>query len=408
VALCGETASCRRRIVKSTATHGKPRFVSVDLRVPPLEVLHQRRSEKWHGYDSDVIVSTIAEMDFPLAAPIAAALHAAVDRHDLGYAPERIPRLVDAFVDFAGRRLGWRVDAGQVRLIPDVMVGVLELSRLLAGPEGSIAFATPSYPPFLLEPPPSRLIVREVPLQDDGGLDLDALGGELDAGTRVFVLVNPHNPTGRVLPRTELEQLAELCAEHSAWVIADEIHAPLVLGGATYTPWLEVSDAARACGFALTSASKAFNLAALKTALLVTASDLTRSTADQLPPLTDHAGLLGVIAGEVAFNDCDDWLDAVLETLAGNRELLGRLLAAHLPDIRWTPPEATYMAWLDCRSLNLGDNPAEAFLERGRVALSAGPDYGEVGTGYARLNFGTSPELVAAMVERMATALVDQ
>ena len=196
---------------------------------------------------------------------------------------------------------GWagRVDGAQVRLIPDVMVGVLELSRLLAGPEGSIAFATPAYPPFLLEPPPSRLIVREVPLQDDGALDLDALGGELDAGARVFVLVNPHNPTGRMLPRTELEQLAELRVEHGAWVIADEIHAPLVLGGATYTPWLEVSDAARACGFALTSASKAFNLAALKTALLVTASDLTRSTADQLPPLTDHAGLLGVIAGEV-------------------------------------------------------------------------------------------------------------
>jgi cystathionine beta-lyase len=377
----------------------------VDLRVPPLHELHRRRSEKWTGYDPDVIVSTIAEMDFPLAAPIAAALHAAIDRHDLGYAPEHTPRLVDAFVDFAGRRLEWRVDAAQVRLIPDVMIGVLELSRLLAGPGGSIAFATPAYPPFLLEPPRSRLIVREVPLEDAGAIDLAALQSELDAGTRVVVLVNPHNPTGRVLPRTELEQLADLCADRGASVIADEIHAPLVLSGATHTPWLEVSDAARACGFALTSASKAFNLAALKTALLVTASDLTQSTAEQLPPLTDHAGLLGVVAGEVAFRECDDWLDAVLETLADNRELLGRLLAERLPEIRWTPPEATYLAWLDCRPLDLGDHPAEAFLERGRVALSPGRDYGQVGSGYARLNFGTSPELVAAMVERMATAL---
>src|SRR6187549_892075 len=112
--------------------------MTVDLRLPPLDVLHQRRSEKWYGYDSDVIMSTIAEMDFPLAAPIAATLHAAIDRHDLGYAPEHTPRLVDAFVAFAGRRLGWLVDAAQVRLIPDVMVGVLELSRLLAGPGGSI------------------------------------------------------------------------------------------------------------------------------------------------------------------------------------------------------------------------------------------------------------------------------
>jgi cystathionine beta-lyase len=191
------------------------------------------------------------------------------------------------------------------------------------------------------------------------------------------------------------------------WVIADEIHAPLVLPGATHVPWLELSDAARSCGFALTSASKAFNLAGLKAALLVTASERTRAAADRLPALAEHAGLLGVLASEVAFSDADDWLDAVLIQLDANRTLLGRLLAEQLPEVRWTPPQASYLAWLDCRALDLGDDPAAVFLDRGRVALAPGVNYGpQSGKGHVRLNFGTSAELVGDMVQRMIAARI--
>ena len=123
------------------------------------------------------------------------------------------------------------------------------------------------------------------------------------------------------------------------------------------------------------------------------------------PDLADRAGLLGVIAAEAAFADGDPWLDAVLARLDGNRALLAERLAAALPAVRWSPPEATYLAWLDCRALGLGEDPAAAFLARGRVALSRGLDYGPPGAGHVRLNFGTSPELVAEMVERMASAL---
>ena len=169
--------------------------------------------------------------------------------------------------------------------------------------------------------------------------------------------------------------------------------------------WLELSDAARSCGFALTSASKAFNLAGLKAAQLVTASQRTRAAADRLPALAEHAGLLGVLASEVAFSDADDWLDAVLVRLDENRTLLGRLLAEQLPEVRWTPPQASYLAWLDCRALDLGDDPAAAFLDRGRVALAPGVNYGpRSGAGHVRLNFGTSAELVGDMVQRMTAA----
>jgi cysteine-S-conjugate beta-lyase len=378
---------------------------NIDLRVPPLAELHARRSLKWHGYAPDVLAATVAEMDFPIAPPVAGALHAAIDRHDLGYAHARIPRLADAFAGFAARRLEWRVDSEQVRLVPDVMVGVLELARTLAGPDRSIALATPAYRPFLADLPSVGLDLREVSLRDDGAIDFDGLRSELDRGTRVFLLASPHNPTGRVLPRDELERLAGMCAERGVWVIADEIHAPLALPGAKHVPWLEVSDAARSCGIALTSATKAFNLAGLKAGLLVTASDRAREAADRLPALAEHAGLLGVLASEVAFAEGDAWLDAVLARLDANRALLGRLLAERLPEIVWTPPQASYLAWLDCRALGLGDDPAGAFLERGHVALAPGTNYGRPGVGYARLNFGTSAEMVEDMVQRMADAV---
>jgi len=372
--------------------------------VDDLATLAARRSDKWQQ-PPGVIASTIAEMDFALAPPVAEALHRAVDRHDLGYAPA-VPRgLSDAFAEFAARRLDWRVDPEQVTLVPDVMVGLIELSRVLAGPGGAVAFATPGYPPFFRDLPQAGLEIRTLPLGGDGALDLAALDAALAGGVRVLILASPHNPTGRVLPRDELERIAETCAARDAWVLADEIHAPLLLGGARHTSWLEVSEAARERGIALTSASKAFNVAGLKTALVVTASAGARAAVARLPPLSDRCGLLGVVAAEAAFADGDAWLDAVLDQLASNRALLGERLAAELHGVAWTPPEATYLAWLDCRRLALGDEPGAAFLERGRVALSRGLDYGRPGAGFVRLNFGTSPELVRETVRRMAAAL---
>jgi cysteine-S-conjugate beta-lyase len=375
------------------------------MEVPDLASLQARRSEKWARHGAGVLASTTAEMDFALAPPVAAALHAALDRHDLGYAPPAPRRLREAFAGFAARRLGWAVDPQQVTLVPDVMAGIVELCRVLVTPGQTVGFATPAYPPFHTDLPQARVRLREIPLRPDRTVDANALEVALRAGTRVLVLANPHNPTGHVLARAELERIAETCAAHDAWVLADEIHAPLALEGATHTPWLEVSDAARERGIALTSASKAFNVAGLKAAVAVTASATARDAMARLPELADRAGLLGVVAAEAAFSDGDEWLDAVLAQLAANRELLGERLARDLPDVRWTPPAGTYLAWLDCRALGLGDEPAAAFLERGRVALMRGLDFGSAGAGHVRLNFGTSPELVEEMVRRMAATL---
>jgi cystathionine beta-lyase len=378
---------------------------ALDLSVPDLPELQARRSEKWAVHDGDVLSLTVAEMDFPVAAPVRAAVHDAVDRSDLGYATPATPALTEALAGFAARRLGWTIDPEQVTVVADVMVGLVELCRHLVGPGEAVAFASPAYPPFFAELRDAERRLITVALGPSGRIDLEALDAALHQGARVLVLSNPHNPTGRVLPRDELQGIAERCAAARTWVLADEIHAPLVLPGATHTPWLEVSDAARACGIALTSASKAFNLAALKTAFVVTAHGTTREVVRRAGSQQDHASVLGEIAAEVAFRDCDDWLDEVIAQLDHNRAHLADKLSAHLPDIQWTPPQATYLAWLDCRRLSLGDDPAAVFLGRSRIALSRGLDFGPEGAGHVRLNFATSPAHISEAIRRMAQAV---
>ncbi|MEV8378779.1 aminotransferase class I/II-fold pyridoxal phosphate-dependent enzyme [Kribbella sp. NPDC056861] len=367
-------------------------------KVPALAELQRRRSEKWYGHGDGVIAATVAEMDFELAEPIAAVLHDAVSRSDLGYTSGVPSSLGTAFAGFARRRLDWTVDPDRLTLVPDVMIGLIELCRLIA-PGGSIGFASAAYPPFLTQLPAAGFSLVPMPLVADGAFDLDRLTTQLQDGLDVLILANPHNPTGRAVPRDELVRIAELCAQHDAWVLADEIHAPLVLPGARHVPWLEVSEAARYCGISLTSASKAFNLAGLKAALLVTASDRAQDIVSRLPLTNDQVGLLGLLAAEAAFTSGDDWLDDVLRQLDRNRTVLGDQLPG---GIVWTPPQATYVAWLDCTGANVGEDPAAYFLEHSRVALSPGRTYDPAATNFVRLNFGTSEELLTEMLTRLS------
>ena len=218
----------------------------VDLRVPPLHELHERRSEKWADHEPGVLAATVAEMDFPLAPPVTETLQAALDRHDLGYAYGITPALADAFTGFARRRL--RLDRRPAAADAGARRDVGASSRRRACSPARTTdrrLRRAGLPALPDEPAGAGLTGRAVPLRADGDLDLDALDRTLAAGTRVFILASPHNPTGRVIPRDELSRLADLCAAHDAWVLADEIHAPLVLHGATHVPWLEVSGAAR-------------------------------------------------------------------------------------------------------------------------------------------------------------------
>jgi cysteine-S-conjugate beta-lyase len=365
-----------------------------------LPMLRRRRSSKWVEYPPDILPAFIAEMDVALAPPIRNALFEAIELGDVGYTEPG--RMFEAYAGFAKRRFGWTPDPERMRVVPDVMSGVIEVLRVLTAPGDGVVINPPVYPPFYSDIREAGRRVVDVPLAD-GELDLDGLERAFRDGATAFLLCNPHNPTGRVQERGRLEDVAALAERYGALVLSDEIHAPLTLPGSRHTSFAALGDS-RSVVF--TSASKAFNTAGLKCALAVAGSDEVDVEIDRLPEeLQVRAGLLGVIASEVAFEQGDEWLDQLLDELSDNHRRLATLLAEHLPAVGYRIPEASYLAWLDCRALGLGEDPAATFLAKGRVALEPGPRFGSPGRGFARLNVGTSDELLTEAVRRMAAAL---
>jgi cystathionine beta-lyase len=378
-----------------------------ELPVDPLDLLRRRRSAKWHTYPPDVLPLPVAEMDYPLAPAVQDALREAVERSDTGYAMA-VPALGEALAGFAARRWSWQLDPAAVTPVADVAVGSVELLRALTRPGDRVVISPPVYPPFFSWVPEAGRELVEAPLRhgpDGWRLDLAALETAFAAGAKVYVLCNPHNPVGRAHEPDELRVLVELASRHGVTVVSDEIHAPLVLPGATFTPFLTVPGAAQ-IAVAVLSASKAWNLAGLKCAAVVTASERMATAAGAMPPDNSwRAGHLGVLASVAALTDGGAWLDRLLVSLDRRRAQLGTLLAERLPQVAWQPPEATYLAWLDCRALGTGDVPREQFLEKGRVALEPGLRFGRQGGGHVRLNFATSAEILDEATIRMAAAV---
>jgi cystathionine beta-lyase len=366
-----------------------------------LSALRRRSSSKWVTHPPDVLPVFVAELDVALAPPVRAALEEAIALGDTGYAEPGA--LFDAYAGFAGRRFGWAPDPARMQLLPDVMAGIVEVLRVLTAPGDGVVICPPVYPPFFDGIPEAGRRVVEVPLAGRE-LDLDGLERAFAGrAARAFLLCSPHNPTGRVWDRATLAAVAELAARFDVLVVADEIHAPLALPGARHTPFAALGDTR---SVVITAASKAFNTPGLKCGLAVAGSAAVARELHALPEEVRYrAGLLGVIASVAAFEHGDAWLDELLAALDANRALLGSLLAASLPGVGFDPPEASFLAWLDCRGLGVGDDPAAAFLARGRVALEPGVGFGAQGRGFARLNFGTSAALVEEAVRRMTVAI---
>jgi cystathionine beta-lyase len=375
------------------------------LQALPLEQLRQRSSTKWRMYGDDVLPLFVAETDFPLAPAITASLSRAVALGDTGYTPPD-PGLADAYAGFAARRFGWTVDRARVRTTCDVMMAVVELLRHVTDPGDRVIITPPVYPPFFEVVPEAGAVVEPVPLLDTGSgwqLDLAGIEKALAAGARAVLLCNPHNPTGTVHARETLAALADLAARYGAAVISDEIHAPLTHPDAVFTPFLAASPLAAQVGYAAVSASKAFNLAGLKCALIVTAADAATEVVRGLPAEVEwRTGLFGALAAVAAFSEeSDPWLDAQLAALDENRRLLADLLAQHVPEAGYRIPDAGFLAWVDLSKLGWGCNPAVRIRREANVALHLGPLFGEQGSGHVRINFGCSPDVLREAVERI-------
>lgn len=385
-----------------------------------LRQLRERTSQKWRAHGEDLLPLWVAEMDVLLAPPIADVLRHAIDIGDTGYASNH--GYAEAVADFAGQRWNWAdFPVGDTRVLADVMTAVIEVLRVSTREGDAVIVTSPVYAPFFSYVSHSGRNIVEAPLTPEHRLDFDRITDALarlrDQGSDAVLLIsNPHNPTGTVHTRHELETLASIAKSFNVRVLSDEIHGPLVLPGATFTPYLTVPNSENA--FAFTSASKGWNLAGLKAALVIAgpeaAEDLRR-----VPAEIDYApSHLGVLSHSAAFRNGGSWLDDLIAGLDANRSLLGKLLAEHLPQLNWTPPEGTYLAWLDCGALRVErsspqqgfavatdiDGPARLFFDRARVALNSGHIFGQGGAGFVRMNFATSQQVLTAALSRMGQA----
>ncbi|MGC0274218.1 MalY/PatB family protein [Pseudactinotalea sp. Z1739] len=366
---------------------------------------------KWSRFP-DTIGAFIAEMDFGIAEPITAALHEAVDVGAFGYHfPAPLQAMAGAYADFAADRYGWQVDPADVHPIPDVLTGLGAAIRYLSRPDSPIIVPTPAYMPFLTIPQVYERPIIQVPMARDGEryiYDLDALDAAFAAGGHLLVLCNPHNPIGRVLTESEMLGVAEVVQRHGGRVFSDEIHAPMVYAPHRHIPYATLSEQTAAHTITATSTSKAWNLPGLKAAQIVLSNDADRDVWSRVGEVVGTgAANLGIVAATAAYSRGVPWLEQVLAYLDGSRHLLGDLLAEHLPGARYTPPEGTYLGWIDVRETGTPERAGAFFRRHAGVVVTDGAHCGEVGAGFIRYNFATPRPLLTEGITRLGNAVAE-
>ena len=376
-----------------------------------LDRVRNRPGIKWERHGNDVLSAWVADMDVEVPDFIKEAVIERIEVGGLGYGfyDEPIP-VLEAFKSRMDTAFGWSIDTEDVMRVHDVIQGLEWVLHTLTPPGSEIVVQTPVYPPFYssVEGTGRNWVANPLLENEEGwALDFDHLA-EVAARDNVsaLLLCHPHNPCGYVMTSADLTQIIEIAELNNLLVISDEIHCDLVYSPHKHVPTASISELAAQRTVTLTAATKTFNMAGLRMAFIHSSS---RQYSPQLkeirPRMIGGINGLGQVATAVGWEKGDAWIAELVEGLDHNRHLLAEMLSEHLPQIRYRPPQATYLSWLDCRDLGLGDNPAEVFMSRGKVALNSGLDFGVEGTGYVRLNFATSPEMLAMIVERMASAV---
>lgn len=376
------------------------------LQTLSLAQLQRRQSAKWQRYGKDILPLWVAEMDVPLAQPIIDAVQNAMEMGDTGYGSG--DSYGEAFAEFALARWNWQIEPVDTFAVIDVLTGITEVIAQISDDDVPVVITPPVYGPFEKYVTRMGRKLLHAVLTPEGRLNPETLEATFaaikKAGTGGIVLIsNPHNPTGVSHTRAELEMLSALASTYGIRIISDEIHAPLQMPGHEFTPILTVVGAESA--IVVTSASKSFNLAGLKAALVV-GGPSSRAALNELREGHVHgASHLGVISHAAAYRHGGPWIDAVIADLDTNRHLLADLVATHLPGAHYSLPESTYLAWVDCRPLELAGDPAQIFEKMGKVAFSPGSFFGDEGAGHVRINFATNPTILTEALRRAGSVL---
>lgn len=370
---------------------------------------------KWTLYDADVLPMWVADMDFESPRCIADAVSQYAQVHPIfGYQFDHQP-LRHVIVDRLAERYDWHIDPAHIVFLPSLVVGLNLMCKLYGGDGGDVLTLSPIYPPFLSAPKNYAQTVIQAPLVEhcDGQrlhytIDFAALEAAITSKTRLLMLCNPHNPVGRMYTREELTHLATLAARYDLTIVSDDIHCDLILDEArAHIPIATLSPEVAARTVTLMAPSKTFNMPGLGLSFAVIQQDELRKTLtrEMWSGTVAHPNLLGYIAAEAAYKDGQAWLDAALSYLRDNRDIVVRFVEEHLPDVRVTLPEATFLAWLDMRATPLADDPYKKLLESGRVALNNGKDFGVGGDGFVRLNFACPRATLLDGLERVKKAI---
>jgi cysteine-S-conjugate beta-lyase len=371
-------------------------------------------SRKWAAYPEDVIPMWIADMDFRAPQPVIDALVARAGHGIFGY-ENPSPELASTICERLARLYAWTVQPEEVVVLPGVVSALNVACRAIGSPGSGVLMQTPVYPPFLHTPQNNGGCVQTAPfgLAVSHGIlryetDYELFESAITPLTRLFALCHPHNPTGAARQQDELSRLAEICLRHDVVICSDEIHCDLMLGGAKHIPMASISPDVAARCITLMAPSKTFNVPGLGCSFAVIQdSDLRHRFCQAADGLVPYVSLLGTTAALAAYQHGDEWLAALVGYLTANRDYLVDYVRRNLSGVAITIPDATYLAWLDCRQAGIPGNPHQFFLEKGRVALNDGAAFGDEGEGFVRLNFGCPRSTLTVGLERMRAALAD-
>lgn len=365
-------------------------------------------SAKWNAHPRDVLPMPVADMDFRSPDPIIKALRDRVDHGFFGYGRVQ-QEFLDVFTARLRKRYGWDVAPEAIVTVPGVVSGFNVAVKAYTAPGDSVLVQTPAYPPILHCPENFNLGRDEAALvqRADGRYEIDweTFEGAIQPSTRVFIMCNPHNPTGRVFDRDELLRMGDICVRNDLLICSDEIHCDLVYEGHPHTPIATLGPDVQSRTITLMAPSKTFNLPGLRASVAIIPDEEVRAKYQAARgSMVSGINILGYHAALAAYRDCDEWLGAAIEYLAENRRILEAFLREHLPMLRMSPPEGTYLAWIDCRALPV-EKPSELFLEAGRVAFNDGATFGPGGDKYIRMNFACPREMLIDGLERMRKAV---
>lgn len=384
-----------------------------EVTFPDIPTLRDRGTLKWTAYPDDVLPLWVAESDAATCPAVIDAVRAAVDREYFGYPRRSVADLAEATADWYADRYGWRPDADRIHPVADVVRGVTLAVRYLTRPDSPVVLPVPAYMPFFEVGPAADRELVHVPTLSDGP-DPAAVEEAFRNGAGSLILCNPNNPLGFTFTADKLRELADIAAKYDARIISDEIHAPVVLDG-RHVPAASVSGTAERVTVTVTATSKGWNTAGLKCAQMILSESDDAAWRKLAHVIKEGVSTLGMVAATAAYRDGGPWLDNFNDVLRANLDTLERRLPEVAPGAVLRRPEASYLAWIDFRGVDgvggVDDGsgepmePQKWLLENAKVALNPGPAFGEGGAGHVRLNFGTSPEILDAALDRIGAAV---